>query len=105
VSHSLGALVWMNEPPHVDPRAACVVIGAIVALLAVLQAPALRQLPASLAVVTLAAMASALFVHTHNYPGRMSIHLVPLTSAATVLAGRAVGGAVLERLRRVGTPH
>jgi hypothetical protein len=100
VSHSLSALVWMNEPPHADPRAAIVLVGAITSVLAVLQVPALRELPASLVIVTLAAMASALFVHTHNYPGRMSIHLVPFTSAATVLAGCAVGGTVLSRLRR-----
>jgi hypothetical protein len=100
VGHSLSALVWMNEPPHVDPRAVLVVIGTSVAVLALLQAPVLKQLPASLVIVTLAAMASALFVHTHNYPGRLSIHLVPLASAATVLAGCAVAGAVSVRVRR-----
>ena len=56
----IGALVWMNEPPHVDPRAACVVIGAIVAVLAVLQAPVLRQLSASLVIVTLRGRESGL---------------------------------------------
>ncbi len=100
VAHSLGALVWMNEPPHVDPRAALVVIGTIVAVLAALQAPVLKQLPASLVVVTLAATASAFFAHTHNYPGRMSIHLVPLATAATVLAANTVGVAALARTRR-----
>jgi len=31
-------------------------------------------------------MLSALFVHTHNYPGRMTIHLVPFTAALAVIA-------------------
>ena len=100
VGHSLSALVWMNEPPHVDPRATVVALGVLVSVLALLQAPTLKQLPASLAIVTLAAMASAFFAHTHNYPGRMSIHLVPLTSAAAVLAIRAVGSTVFAGVRR-----
>jgi hypothetical protein len=37
-------------------------------------------------IVTLGGCASAFLVHTHNYPGRMSIHLVPLAIAAAVAA-------------------
>jgi hypothetical protein len=39
---------------------------------------------------TIGSMAAALFVHTHNYPGRMSIHLVPFAVAAAVIAGARV---------------
>ena len=31
-------------------------------------------------------MLSAFFVHTHNYPGRMTIHLVPFAAALAVIA-------------------
>jgi len=90
VGHSLSALVWMNEPPHADPRALVVVAGVVVGLLGLFRVPRFRQLPASLGVVSLGAMASAFFVHTHNYPGRMTVHLVPFAAAAAVSAGRAV---------------
>jgi hypothetical protein len=96
IAHSLGALVWMNEPPNVDPRAVVVVTGVLASALAILQVPVMRQLPAALVIVTAGAMASALFVHTHNYPGRMSITLVPLASAATVLAVTLVVGRALS---------
>ena len=94
VAHSIGALLWMNEPPHVDPRALLVVSGVLVTMLAMGQVPVLRQLPATIVIVTIGAMASALFVHTHNYPGRMSIMLVPLAAAATMIGAALLGRAV-----------
>ncbi len=105
VGHSLSALLWMNEPPHFDPRAAFVVCGVVAALLAVFHVPLFVQVPASLAVLTLGALASSLFVHTHNYPGRMSVHVVPLASAVTVLTGSAIRAAILTRLRRSAGPQ
>ncbi len=95
IAHSLSALVWMNEPPHVDPRSAMVVAGVLATALAAGQVPVVRHMPAALVLVTLGAMASSLFVHTHNYPGRMSITLVPLASAATVIALALVGRALV----------
>ena len=86
IAHSVSALVWMNEPPHADPRALLVVAGVLAAAGAVCQLPRLRQLPLSLVIVVLGGCASAFFVHTHNYPGRMSIHLVPFAVAAAVVA-------------------
>jgi hypothetical protein len=53
---------------------------------AVCQLPRLRQLPLSLVIVVLGGCASAFLVHTHNYPGRMSIHLVPFAAAAVAIA-------------------
>jgi hypothetical protein len=83
VSHSLSSLVWMNEPPRPDVRAAWVALGTVLAVGALLQIPRLKQLPAPIALVCVAAGVSALFVHTHNYPGRMSVHLVPFAAALT----------------------
>jgi hypothetical protein len=87
ISHSLRALVWMNEPPSPDPRALLVAAGVILSALAVLQVPRVSRLPFAVAVVTVGACVSSLFAHTHNYPGRMSIHLAPFAIAMTATAG------------------
>jgi hypothetical protein len=36
--------------------------------------------------VTVGAALGSLFAHTHNYPGRMSIHMVPFAIALSVVA-------------------
>ncbi len=95
IRHSIGSLILMNEPPQFDARAIFVIAGTVFVVLAAIQVPVLRKLPASLVLVTLATMISAFFVHTHNYPGRMSIPLVPFACASAVAgawlvtAGRA----------------
>ena len=92
ISHSLRALVWMNEPPSPDPRPLLVVAGVLLSALALLQVPRVSRLPFAVAVVTLGACASSLFAHTHNYPGRMSIHLAPFAIAMTATAGAKLFG-------------
>ena len=90
--HSLRALVWMNEPPSPDPRAAFVVIGVLVSIAVLLRLPKFNRLPFSVALVTLGACASSFLAHTHNYPGRMSIHLAPFAVAMTAMAGARLAG-------------
>ena len=102
VMHSLAAIVWMNEPPHADARAMPIAIGLAAAAGALLQLPRLRDLPAALVVASLGAIASAFFVHTHNYPGRMSIHLVPFAVSLAVVAMVRLGSSV-SRTAAVGT--
>jgi hypothetical protein len=92
IAHSLSALVWMNEPPGFDPRALLVVAGALLSVLALLQVPRFARLPASVAIVTIGAALSSFVAHTHAYPGRMSIHLVPFAVAMTVVAVRVACG-------------
>lgn len=89
IAHSLGALVWMNDPPAPDPRALLVVAGAVLSVLALLQVPRVSRLPASIALATIGATISSFIAHTHAYPGRMSIHLVPFAVAMTILAVRS----------------
>ena len=84
VRHSLGSLILMNEPPHLDARAVLVIAGTAMVVLAAIQVPPFRRLPASLLIVMLGACASAFVVHTHNYPGRMSIPLIPFACASAV---------------------
>jgi hypothetical protein len=87
IVHSLRALAWMNEPPAPDPRSLLVVAGVLLSGLALLQTPRVSRLPFAVAIVTLGACVSSLFAHTHNYPGRMSIHLAPFAIAMTATAG------------------
>jgi hypothetical protein len=77
----------MNEPPSPDPRAALVVAGVLLSVLALLRVPKVNRLPVSLALVTIGACLSSFLAHTHNYPGRMSIHLAPFAVAMTATAG------------------
>jgi hypothetical protein len=86
VGHSLMGLVFMNEPPRVDPRAAVMVAGAIVAILALVQMPIARRIPAALTLVTAGGVLGAFVAHSHGYPGRFTIHLVPLAAALSVIA-------------------
>ena len=90
IRHSVASLIFMNEPPHFDVRALFVVAGMLVVLLGAVQVPALRRLPLALTIVTLGACLSALVVHTHNYPGRMSIPLVPFACAAAFTGAKLV---------------
>ena len=85
--HSLRALVWMNEPPSFDPRAVLVVAGVLLSVAALVPLPKVNRLPLPVALVTLGGCLSAFLAHTHNYPGRMSIHLVPFAVAMTAIAG------------------
>ena len=90
--HSLRALVWMNEPPSPDPRAILVVAGVLLSAGALLQLPKLNRLPLSIAIVCIGACVSSFLAHTHNYPGRMSIHLAPFAVAMTATAGARLFG-------------
>jgi len=85
--HGMRALAWMNEPPSPDPRAVLVVAGLLLSVGVLLHLPKINRLPTSIAIVTIGACVSTLFAHTHNYPGRMSIHLVPFAVAMSVTAG------------------
>jgi hypothetical protein len=90
IRHSVASLIFMNEPPQFDLRALCVVVGMIAVMLGAIQMPGLRRLPLALVLVTFGTCLSALFVHTHNYPGRMSIPLVPFACAAAFTGAKLV---------------
>ena len=92
VWHGMRSLVWMNEPPAADPRAVLVVLGVLLSIAALLQLPKFNRLPMSVAIVVVGACVSTLFAHTHNYPGRMSIHLVPFAVAMSATAGAKLLG-------------
>ena len=91
VWHSLLTFAWMNEPPRPDPRAIVMVAGCLIGAAALLQVPVARRLPAALVITAAGSVAGAFFAHAHGYPGRFSIHAVPLASAMTaIFASRAL---------------
>jgi len=86
VAHSLANFVFMNEPPRPELRAVFVMGGVAVALAALAQIRWLRRVSASVVLVTLGAGAGSFVAHGHSYPGRFSIHLVPLAVALATMA-------------------
>jgi hypothetical protein len=69
-----------------------VVAGVGCALLALIGTPLVRRLPLHLAIVCVGAIAGGLFARGLAYPGRFSIHLIPLAvTASTTVAALALG--------------
>jgi hypothetical protein len=91
-------IVTVQDPPRFDIRAVLVVAGVIAAAGALLNAPFLRRLPLSLVVCCLGAIAGGLVARGVAYPGRFSIHLIPMAVALSVCAvTQASGRFVYER--------
>ncbi len=86
VAHSLATFTWLNEPPRPDPRAVVMVVGVLVGVAALLHIPIARRVPAALVIAAAGASIGAFFAHAHGYPGRFSIHAVPLAGALAVVA-------------------
>jgi hypothetical protein len=67
------------------------VAGCLIGAAALLQVPVARRLPAALVLTAAGSMVGAFFAHAPGYPGRFSIHAVPLASAITaIFASRAL---------------
>ena len=79
-------VLTMNDPPRLDVRAVPVMAGAIVALLAFAGVRPFRLLPLNAVLLCLAGLSGALVARGTAYPGRFSIHLVPVTVALFVCA-------------------
>jgi len=87
----------LNDPPRFDPLALPVFGGAAVAVLGVAGVPRLRDVPLPLALFFAAAIAGAFVTRGWFYPGRFSVHIIPVTCALTVCA--------LARLSRGSIPR
>jgi hypothetical protein len=77
-------IVTVQDPPRFDIRAVLVVGGVIAAAGALLNAPLLRRLPLSLVLCCLGAIAGGLVARGVAYPGRFSVHLIPMAVALSV---------------------
>ena len=83
-------VLTVNDPPRFDIFALPVLAGAGAALLAVLGVPVFRELPAAAVLYFLASMAGAIVVRGSAYPGRFSLHVMPITCALAVCAAAAL---------------
>jgi uncharacterized membrane protein len=77
-------VVTMSDPPRLDPRAFPIIAGVVAALLAVSGVRRFRDLPLNLVALCLAGIAGAFVARGSAYPGRFSVHLIPVTVALTV---------------------
>lgn len=81
-------IVTVQDPPRFEWRSVLVVAGVVLSLLALLQVPGARRLPLAVAMVCLASIAGGLVARGIAYPGRFSVHLMPIAIAASVLSVR-----------------
>jgi hypothetical protein len=86
-------VLTMSDPPRWDVRALPIIIGVAVAILGLCGVAPFRRLPMNVSLLCLAGMASAFVARGSAYPGRFSIHLIPVTVALTVCSAALLVGA------------
>jgi hypothetical protein len=96
VLDSVLMVVLVSDPPRLDPRTILVPLGVVAAVLALMRAPVLRDLPLSPAVLCIAAISSAFIARGMAYPGRFSMHLIPLAIAMCALLAVRISGRSLS---------
>lgn len=84
-AESVLMVVTVQDPPRFDWRSLLVVTGVGVSLLALLRAPVARRLPLGIVVACLSALAGGFVVRGSAYPGRFSIHLIPIAVTVSML--------------------
>ena len=84
--YSLLVVLTVNEPPRFDPYSLPVLTGAAIAVLAVAGVPRVRDVPLSLVLFFFAGIAGAFITRGWFYPGRFSVHIIPVTCALTICA-------------------
>ena len=101
---SLLMVVSVNDPPRWDPYALPVVAGAAACLGAMLGIPRLRDLPLSIVVFAVGSVGGSLIARGSAYPGRFSIHVLPLMSTACALGIAAIVPALRDDGSVIGGP-
>jgi hypothetical protein len=84
--HSVMMVLTVNDPPRFDVYALPVMAGAVVAILGLAGVPRLRSLPLAAVLTFFATIAGAVLTHGFAYPGRFSVHAMPITCALTICA-------------------
>jgi hypothetical protein len=79
-------VLTVNDPPRFDPFALPVLAGAAAAVAAVAGAPRLRALPLAPVLWFFTAIAGAFVARGSAYPGRFSVHVLPVASALAICA-------------------
>jgi hypothetical protein len=83
---SVMMILTMNDPPRADPRAIPIVFGMLAALLSVIGIGPFGRLPLNASLFCLAGIAGAVVARGTAYPGRFSVHLIPIAVALSVCA-------------------
>jgi len=86
VSGSLLMVLTMSDPPRFDPRAVPVMLGVFAAVAGVLGVGRFRLLPLNASLLCLAGMVGSFVARGTAYPGRFTVHLIPVTVALSVCA-------------------
>lgn len=92
VAESVLMIVTVQDPPRFDIRAVLVVAGVIAAAGGLLNAPLVRRLPLSLVLCCLGAIVGGLVARGVAYPGRFSVHLIPIAVALSVCTVTQLAG-------------
>jgi hypothetical protein len=87
---SVAMVLTVNDPPRFDPFALPVLLGAAAAACAICRVPRLRDLPVAPVLFFFTAIAGALVARGSAYPGRFSVHVLPIASALFVCACAAL---------------
>ena len=79
-------VLTMSDPPRFDLRALPVMLGVFAAAAGVLRVGRFRQLPLNASLLCLAGMVGSFVARGTAYPGRFTVHLIPVTVALSVCA-------------------
>jgi hypothetical protein len=86
LAESVAMVLTMSDPPSLDPRALPIVAGTVAALLGVAGVRPFTGLPMNAALLCLSGLVGSLVSRGTAYPGRFTVHLVPVTVALTMCA-------------------
>jgi len=86
LSGSVLMVLAMSDPPRFDPRAVPVAFGMLAAVAGVLRIGRFRELPFNVSALCLAGLVGSFVARGTAYPGRFSVHLIPVTVALSVCA-------------------
>lgn len=84
LTRSVLMVISMSDPPRWEPRAIPLIMGIGCALLGLAGLRPFRLLPLNAVVLCVAGMAGAFVAQGSAYPGRFSVHLVPVTVALAI---------------------
>jgi hypothetical protein len=96
MADSLLMVLTVNDPPRWDPFAIPVLCGAAAGVAAVCGVARLRNIPLSVVLFGIGSVAGALVARGSAYPGRFSIHVLPVTAAAFALGAATLAPALAE---------
>ena len=89
---SILMMVTMSDPPRLDVRAVPIIAGVVAAFAALAGVARLRCLPIGTVAMCLAGFSGALVARGTAYPGRFSVHIIPVTAAIAIAAIALVAG-------------